>query len=84
MSQHVQTENGSIFAPDAMYMHVHVGKAKDAETNNEYELQTNMSSCPIIVSKKTGQSWHCSWLSLLALAVKDGIDTPQDFTGGEG
>lgn len=81
MKKPVKTDNGFIYAPDAMFLHVRIGTGTDAKTGNEYELQTTMHSAPVIVSKKTGQVWHCPWDVLIELAVKDGIDSPKNFIG---
>jgi hypothetical protein len=78
----VQCEVGRLYPPGTMFLRQNVGNAT-AENGDVYELTLNVgASHPIIRSEKTGRWWTVSWQELIGLAIKGGIDQPEEKAGG--
>lgn len=65
---------GEILPKNAMFFHTSSGTAK--VDDREYEMLNDMAGTPIVRSKQTGQHFRLPWQTILELAIKSGIDTP--------
>ena len=74
--------HGEILDKKALFLRQDVGSAtgKDDKT---YDMSLLNMHVPCVQSKQTGKRWALSWDKIVALAVEDGIDTPDTVAGAE-
>lgn len=66
--------HGVIAPKDALYLRITVGEARDAETNEVFELDVLASGyVPIITCRRTKKRFVLPWKDMIALAVEAGI-----------